>query len=212
MMLDSSPSGPRVVAKDDCILAEADALQGLWTQDQYLAITNQCNHLVEFTDGQIEVLPVPTRRHQAITRFLLFLLSDWTEAEGGEVFFAPLRLRVRQGKFREPDLLVLRDASDPRNQDAYWPGADLVMEIVSPDNPNRDLVTKRDDYAEAGIPEYWIVNPLNDTITVLTLHGDAYREHGVFGRGEKAEGTLLRGFTADVSETFDAGELPQGNL
>ena len=207
-MLESSLDGPRVVAQDDCILAEAEPLQGLWTQDRYLAITNACNHLVEFTVGQIEVLPIPTRRHQAITRFLLFLLSDWTKAKGGEVFFAPLRLRVREGKFREPDLLVLRDAADPRNQDAYWLGADLVMEIVRPDNPGRDLVTKRNDYAEAGIPEYWIVNPLTDTITVLTLQGDAYLEHGVFGRGEKAEGTILAGFSADVSATFDAGELP----
>ena len=69
-------------------------------------------------------------------------------------------------------------------------------------------MTKRNDYAEAGIPEYWIVNPLTDTITVLTLQGDAYLELGVFGRGEKAEGTILAGFSADVSATFDAGELP----
>ena len=200
--------GPRLVAEEDSVLAEAETLQGLWTQDQYLAVTNVCKRLIEFTDGHIELLPWPTTSHQAVSRFLFFALHRFVNNAGGEVFFAPLRLRLREGKFREPDLLLLRDAKDPRNQNAYWLGADLVMEVVSPDNPSRDLVTKRNDYAEAGIPEYWIVNPLNETITVLTLHGDEYLEHGVFGRGETADGIVLRGFSADVSDTFDAGDLP----
>ena len=198
--------GPKVVGQDDRVLAEAEALQGLWTQDQYLAITNACNFLVEFTDGQIEVLPMPTRHHQAILAFLYRAIFDWTRTHGGEAFFSPLRLRIREGKFREPDLLVLRDANDPRNQNAYWLGADLVIEIVSPDNPRRDLHTKRGDYAEAGIPEYWIVNPLDDTITVLILSGDAYAEHAVCVRGDQVEGTILPGFSVDATEVLAADE------
>lgn len=54
------------------------------------------------------------------------------------MYYAPLRLQIRPGKFHEPDLLLLRDAHDPCNQDAYWLGADLVVEIVSPDDPERD--------------------------------------------------------------------------
>lgn len=45
---------------------------------------------------------------------------------------------------------------------------------MSPDNPERDTQVKVVDYAEAGIAEYWIVNPLNETITVLTLSDQAY--------------------------------------
>ncbi len=151
---------------------------------------------------------MPTHRHQAISRLLFVALLEWTNQHGGEVFYAPLRLRVREGKFREPDLLLVRDANDGRMRNAYWLGADLVMEVVSPDGPARDLATKRGDYAEAGIPEYWIVNPLDDTITVLTLDGDGYAEFGVFGRGDHARGKTLSGFHADVSAAFDAGALP----
>ena len=193
-----------VVGTDDRMLADADTLQGLWTQDQYLAITDVCNHLIEFTDGAIEVLPMPTRRHQAISRLLFLALFDYVGKRAGEVFYAPLRLRIREGKFREPDLLLVRDAGDPRNQNAYWLGADLVVEVVSPDNPGRDLRTKRADYAEAGIPEYWIANPLDETITVLINTGDAYKEHGVFVRGEWASGALLAGFEIEVDAVFDA--------
>ena len=99
---------------------------------------------------------------------------------------------------------VLRDRTDPRCQDRYWLGADLVAEVVSPDNPDRDLVEKRVDYAEAGIPEYWIADLRDETIRVLTLQGAAYVEHGVYGRGSMAMSPLLAGFAAEVSAVFDA--------
>jgi Uma2 family endonuclease len=120
------------------------------------------------------------------------------------VRYAPLRLRIRDGKFREPDLLLVRDASDPRRGNDYWRGADVVMEIVSPDDPDRDTQVKRRDYAEARIPEYWIVNPMDETITVLTLAGGAYTEHGVFRRGQQADSGCLDGFALGVADVLDA--------
>jgi Uma2 family endonuclease len=63
-------------------------------------------------------------------------------------------------------------------------------------------VTKRQEYAKAGIPEYWIVDPSLETITVLTLNGNRYDEHGLFGRGAVASSVLLPGFGADVAEAF----------
>ena len=199
-----APDELRVVTSDDYTVADLSALQGFWTEAQYLKLTNDCNHLVEFTDGRIEILPMPTKRHQTILRFLFLAVHYFVRGIGGDVFFAPLRLRIRDSKFREPDLLLVADVDDPRAQDDYWRGADLVMEVVSPDDPDRDLVEKRRDYAEAGIPEYWIVNPVDETVTVLILSGDEYREHGVFRSGERAGSASLPGFSVDVRETFGA--------
>ncbi len=196
--------GLRVVAQDDCTLVDLGCLQGLWTEVQYLKLTDECDRLLEFTDGRIEILPTPTRRHQAISRFLFLALFPFVRDMGGDVFYAPLRLRIREGKFREPDLLLLLDARDPRSRDDYWAGADFVVEVVSPDHPLRDTRDKRDDYAEAGIPEYWIVDPGDETVTVLVLAGDAYAEHGVFHRGEQAASRRLAGFAVDVDSMFDA--------
>ena len=116
------------------------------------------------------------------------------------MFYAPLRLRIRDGKFREPDLLLVTDADDPRCRNDYWLGADLVAEVVSPDNPDRDIIDKRGDYAEAGIPEYWIANPIAGTVAVLVLSDGEYREHGVFQPGERADSPSLPGFSVDVKE------------
>jgi Uma2 family endonuclease len=151
----------------------------------------------------VEVLPMPTRKHQAISRFLFLALLAFVQRLGGTVFYAPLRVRVAPGRFREPDLVFLLDVNDPRNQNAFWLGADLVVEIVSPDHVERDTVTKRADYAAAGIPEYWIVNPEEETITVLKLEGRTYVAHGVFGRGDVATSVLLEGFTVSVDAVCD---------
>jgi Uma2 family endonuclease len=126
------------------------------------------------------------------------------QPRGDKVHFAPLRLQVRPGKYREPDLLLLRSAADPQRQGRYWLGADLALEVVREDKPERELVDKRRDHAEGRVPEYWIVNPQAETITVLCLRGDAYEEAGIYRRGESAESVLLAGFSVAVAAVFDA--------
>jgi len=179
-------------------------LQGLWSVEQYLKLTDQTNRVLEFTDGVIEILPMPTQYHQAISKFLFLALLAYIQRIGGEIFYAPLRLKVWPDKFREPDLLLVLDKADPRCHNRFWLGADLVVEIVSPDDPERDTKIKRADYVDAGIPEYWIVNPLDETISVLMLQGDTYTEHGIFRRGETATSKLLDRFEVDVDSVFDA--------
>ncbi|HEY3228806.1 MAG TPA: Uma2 family endonuclease [Roseiflexaceae bacterium] len=204
-MATGSHTARRTAAKRELdAIAELLPEQGDWSEEAYLWLTNQTNRLIEFTDGRIEVLPMPTEKHQAILKYLFLAFYSFVEPLGGTVFFAALRLRLKTGKFREPDLLLLRSADDPRRGNAYWTGADLVLEVVSPDDPNRDLVKKRKEYAQAGIPEYWIVNPQTEMITVLRLEGAKYAEHGLFGRGATAASALLAGFSVSVDAVCDA--------
>jgi Uma2 family endonuclease len=204
MVADVHSSELRIVSANDATILDLDTIQGLWTTEQYLRITDNNASLIEFTDGKLEILPMPTEKHQAILGFLYVALLTFLQPRGGKGFFAPLRLRLREGQFREPDLLLLRDAKDHRGQNAYWLGADLVVEIVSQDDPERDIVVKRADYANARIPEYWIVNPADQTVTVLELDGDEYAEHGMFQRGETATSVLLEGFSVAVNDILDA--------
>ena len=80
--------------------------QGGWSEEEYLVLTDHRNRLVEFTDGFLEVLPMPTDKHQSVLEFLFLAFFGFVEPRGGKVHFAPLRLRIRPGKFREPDLLL----------------------------------------------------------------------------------------------------------
>ena len=185
-------------------LVEEVLPQGCWGDDDYLRLTDRTRRLVELTDGYLEILPMPSRGHQRILAFLYSAFHGFLRPKGGEVLFAPFRLRIRHGKFREPDLLLVRDARDARSGDRFWTGADAVVEVVSPDSPERDLVHKRSDYAEATIPEYWIVDPGTETIVVLELGQDGYVERGVYGRGDRARSPALSGFGVDVGSVFDA--------
>ena len=103
-----------VVTPDGCTVTGSAALQGFWTDAQYFALTNGSNRLIEFTDGRIEVLSVPTQHHQTISRFLFLVLYFFVRDIGGKVLYAPLRLRIR-----EPDLLFVTDADDHRCRNDY---------------------------------------------------------------------------------------------
>jgi Uma2 family endonuclease len=204
MTIDLRTAPLQLVRKEDGAAIDLAPLQGLWTAEQYLKLTDHTRYLVEFTDGVIEVLPIPTDTHQTILEFLFLALRAFIQPRGGKVLFAALRLQVRPDAFREPDILLLRDANDPRRQNRFWLGADLVVEVVSADDPERDTVEKVADYAEAGIPEYWIVHPLDETISVLVLANTTYRASGIFRRGEHANSVLLDGFAVPVDDVLDA--------
>lgn len=183
--------------------------QGEWSAPSYLALTSSSNRLIEFTDGRLEFLPMPSKLHQRIVRFLFDLLTEFVEPRSlGEAFFSPIRLRIREGKFREPDIVFVASGADKEEQ-AFCEGADLVMEIVSDDGRERDLIQKRADYAEAGIGEYWIVDPREAAITVLTLRDGAYATHGEFHRGQRATSANLEGFSVDVAAALDAAKPRQ---
>ncbi len=186
------------------LLGELLPSQGNWSEEEYLILTDHRTRLVEFTDGFLEALPMPTDKHQAIVGLLYYLFLTHVEPRGGTVRFSPLRVRIRPGKFREPDLLLLLASKDPRRQDRFWLGSDLALEVLSEDNPERDLIEKRADYAEAGVREYWIVNPLTKTITVLQLRDGSFEEAGSFGPGDSALSSLLPELSIPVTAVFEA--------
>ncbi len=180
-------------------------LQGDWTESDYLALDT--NRLVEFTDGVLEFLPMPKPSHARLSRFISDLLRGYVARNSlGEVFWAPFSIRIGPTKLREPDIVYLSQVRIP-TEDIPPIGADLVVEILSDGSQNRhrDLWTKRGEYAAAGIPEYWIVDPASETITVFELSDSGYKVHGEFEKGTVATSMLLSGFEVNVTACFDSG-------
>lgn len=183
--------------------------QGAWSVEQYLELTDSTNRLIEFTDGKIEVLEMPTVAHQMIAAFLFTKFHEFVAKNGlGQVLFMGLRVRVANMRFREPDIVFLRKGHEANVENRYWAGADLVLEIVSddPESRERDLVEKRQDYAVAGIEEYWIVDPAKKRITVLALKDGSYQSTGEYSPGQEAPSDILHGFAVDVAAAFKAAE------
>jgi Uma2 family endonuclease len=182
-------------------------LQGYWDESDYLSLDT--NHLVEFSDGMIEVLPMPTTDHQRIVAFLYGLVLSFVAARRlGEVLFAPLRVRLRPRKYREPDIVFLSAEHSARVQKKFWEGADLVVEVVSedPESVKRDWEEKRADYERAGIAEYWVVDPQRGLMTIFALVERRYVVHAEGRTGQVVSSKLLAGLDVDVSAVLASGQ------
>jgi Uma2 family endonuclease len=133
--------------------------QGTWTENDYLRLDaiHDGGPLVELSNGRLEVLPMPTQTHQLIAAFLFGMLYAFTEIHApGVVLFSGMKVRLQKGaraRFRDPDILYMKAEHARRRQEKFWDGADLVMEVVSPDpkDRERDLEIKPREYARAGI-------------------------------------------------------------
>ncbi len=180
--------------------------QGHWTEDDYLALNT--NQLVEFSHGLLEFPPMPTFAHQRIAFWLSQRLEAFAKQQrNGIVVPAPYKVRLWAGKFREPDVCFFHSEHRHQITPQFSEGADLVIEVVSDDDRRRELDIKRTEYARAGIPEYWIVDPKFKTITVLRLDQGSYVEHGVFAEDEFATSQLLNGFEVSVAEVLAAADV-----
>jgi Uma2 family endonuclease len=162
--------------------------------EEYLAYSDETplEGRYELVDGELVELPPESRLNSTVAiRVLLALLAAGIGVElihPGKCEVQVPVLQPSDAANRYPDLVVLRlehlaltqrrltitrDMSPPR----------LVVEVVSPGKTNRDrdYVQKRAQYAAIGVPEYWLVDPVAQTVVVLTLAGADYQEVGVFG-------------------------------
>ena len=164
------------------------------------------NRMAELVDGRLEILPMPTWLHQLIVEFLFDQIRDHVRTEniGGKVLMAPLPTRLFPGTVREPDLLYVRPENLPKNIQGYPDKIDLAVEIVSSgdDARKRDYIDKRTDYAKAGIAEYWIVDPEELLVTVLTLAGTEYQVAQECHPGDMANSRLLNGLAISVDNIW----------
>ncbi len=177
--------------------------QGAWSEQEYLALDT--NRRVEFDSGFVEVHDPPTDLHQGILGTIIHALYSHVKQIGGAIRPAGMRLRLWDQKYREPDIVLLRDRSSGLRQEKYWDGADLAIEIVSEsrEDRERDLVTKRLEYARAGIQEYWIVDPEQASVTVLNLAGEVYVESGIYLRGDTVTSPQLPELGLPVADILD---------
>jgi len=184
--------------------------QGEWSEEEYLELTDRTNRRIEFSDGRLEFLPMPTEVHEAIVQFLLLALHQFVdEKKLGKVYSNGIRLRIRRRKIRLPDVIFLHKDHFHARHNRVWDGADLVMEVVSDDPKDRqqDYEQKLLDYAEAKVAEYWIVDYSRQLVIVHRLDdGGCYTIHGEFTRGQQATSTVLNGLAVDVNALFAVAE------
>jgi Uma2 family endonuclease len=176
--------------------------QGEWTEESYHALP-AANRILELSDGKLVVPPMPTPEHQDIVLNIAVALRVFVRAHKlGKVAVAPLPVRLWAGKVREPDVLVLLAANLHHIQPQWWDALDLAVEVVSPGTQKADREEKRHEYAQAGVREYWLVEPGARTVAVYTLAGDAYTLAATYREGMAIESRVLAGLVLPVADVF----------
>ena len=179
-----------------------DPPQGQWTIEQWTGLGDDAPR-AEYIDGCLEVLTVPRISHLLIQA----KLTEMFRARLGwsRVFDNGLKLQIGRNRGRIPDVIVLRsDLTSSEEESLDATAVQLVVEVISPGRRqrDRDLREKREDYAAAGIDEYWIVDPDALTLLQLRLEGGQYNEVKTSVAGDVVMTPHIGGLSVSLSELF----------
>ncbi len=130
----------------------------------------------ELIDGQIYYMAPPTRKHQDIVGALYRKIADYIDSKGGscKTYVSPFAVFLNENdkNYVEPDISVICDSN--KLTDRGCSGApDLIFEVVSPSSRRMDYNRKNALYSDAGVREYWIVDPVKERVTVYHYEEDA---------------------------------------
>ncbi|HLQ30019.1 MAG TPA: Uma2 family endonuclease [Ktedonobacteraceae bacterium] len=177
--------------------------QGYWTYKEYAALPDDGHHY-EIVNGVLYMTPSPSIPHQkAVLRFSLHLFNH-VEALGlGQVFVAPFDVELASNVIIQPDVAVVLNAGLEKVTESRIIGApDLVVEVASPSTAGYDRRVKQDAYARAGVPEYWIADPVAYTVEVLVLEAGSYRSLDIFRGRAKLPSKVIANLPVRVEQFF----------
>jgi Uma2 family endonuclease len=158
---------------------------------------------LELIDGRVEMSPSPKRNHQTVLNRLFAALLEFLERDVEKIYLAPMDVFLEGGaadgettKVVQPDLLVVLDPAKLAD-DGIRGAPDFVIEVLSEASARKDLLEKRRLYEEAGVGEYWVVDPDEGRVFAWTRAGDARRFGNVveYARGEEIPSAALVGYS-----------------
>lgn len=163
--------------------------------------------LHELLEGELVAIPLPNIEHQRVSRELGYSINSYLRRTGqGEVFHAPVGVRLSEDTVVEPDLVVVLQQHAGRIQERYIAGPpDIVIEILSPGNARRDLHLKRALYQRFGVPEHWIVDPAARMIEILTLGNGELSRAAFLGDGDVLASQVLPELSIELGAVFRFG-------
>jgi len=166
---------------------------------------------LELFRGKIFLLSAPNTKHQEIVTNLTALFHNFLKQKKCKVYPAPFDVRLpAKDKKRDnevttvvqPDLCIICDES--KIDDRGCCGApDLVVEILSPGNTKKEVRIKHELYEEAGVKEYWLVYPAEESIAVFILDDQGkYGGAKIYASGERIESGAVKGLIVDLNDVF----------
>lgn len=158
----------------------------------------------QLIDGTLVKTPSPTPTHQEISIRIVFALLSFVRANDlGKVYHAPIDVVLSDDCVFQPDILFISKERTGIIGEKNIQGApDLVIEILSFSTAYYDLRQKRAAYERAGVREYWIVDPMMQSIEIHENRSGTFSLVVELHRGETARSVTLAGFTIELDQVF----------
>ena len=160
------------------------------------------HNLIQLIDGEVIIAMPSIPKHQDVVREILVLLTLIARKIGGKAFDSPIEVYLDENNVFEPDVLYLTVDSQCTIGEKRLTGApELVVEVLSPSTAKYDRQQKYQAYEKHGVNEYWIVDPVHETIEVWTLNKDGkFERQGAYADDKFKSATL--GEEVDVKAIF----------
>ena len=168
------------------------------------------NERIELIDGEAVMMSLPSTVHQKISGELFRQLANFLEGKKCEVFFAPFGVRLFEkdgdspenvDTMVEPDISVICDR-DKLDRHGCKGAPDLIVEILSPSTQRRDRLIKLELYQRAGVREYWLVSPEEQTVQVLLFTNGLLLPRELYKKGDVAKVNVLEGCFLELEKVF----------
>jgi len=196
-------------SEDKNIAKEADVEYGFYSYRDYL--TWNMDEMVELIKGKVfkKAAAAPNRLHQRLSIHLASEFFQFLKGKTCEVYEAPFDVRfpTKSNKNEEiftvvqPDICVI---CDPKKLDAAGclGAPDLIAEILSPGNNQKELKIIYELYEEVGVLEYWIIYPTEQSLIIHSLVSGKYHPSRPYTIGDTVESKCIQGFQIDLTELF----------
>ena len=171
-----------------------------WTYEEYYRLDDDQRY--ELIEGNLLMSPAPDTWHQNwLNDINLFLSQFVKQRKLGRIFIAPIDVVFDPENTVQPDIVFVSAANaDMVQRRAIFGTPDLLIELVSPSSVKRDRYDKKDLYARFGVKEYWIGDPANKSLEILTLKEGRYELHCAAEEKGKLTSLVLAGLEFDLTE------------
>jgi Uma2 family endonuclease len=174
-----------------------------YTYQDYLELPDDGKRY-EIINGELVMVAAPFTIHMRISKKIYNLLLSYSEDETkGEIFYAPIDVVLGDTNVFQPDLLYIKKENSYIITEKNIYGApDLIVEILSPSTAYYDLFDKKEIYAQFGVQEYWIVDPMKQSVEIYLNRENIFELRQRLDKEGEAKSDVLKGFQVDVKEIF----------
>src|SRR2546422_2254449 len=171
-----------------------------WTYDEYCRLDDDRRY--EIIGGNLLMAPAPDTWHQDWSRKLFRLIDRFVMKNNpGELFYAPIDIVLDEENTVQPDIVFIATPNlQIIQRRAIFGVPELLVELVSPSSVRRDRYDKKALYARFGVKEYWIGDPANKALEILTLREGRYELHCCAEEKGKLVSLVLAGLEFDLTE------------